>query len=404
MTPRIDRPALVRRLAPRTAMLLAACILASGVHADSADTPAETTHQTVQMVHQPRAFGYVLGDVLTQSIRLQADGRELTPAALPTRERVGTWLARRRASIDTARDGTRWLTLQYQIINAPQALTRIELPAVTIASRAGPAVMLAAWPISVGPLTPQGAFAAGDLQTVLPDRRPMPLALAPLRKQLYTGLALLALVLLGWLAWWFRNRRRAATLPFERAWRSLRALDAAGSSASGAAELENNSEAWRALHRAMNQTAGQVIQAATLPRLLARAPYLEPMREQLEQFYRHSGERFFAGVSPATPYPLRELCQGLRQLERQANSDALRARRQGLRGGIGSDVGSGIGGGTGIGSNTGSGSGSGGIIGISGGIERDSDGGGGGGGGNGNTSRSRSATDGGHGGRSGPAH
>ena len=59
------------------------------------------------------------------------------------------------------------------------------------------------------------------------------------------------------------------------------------------------------------------MQSATLPRLLAEAPHLVPLRAQLEAFYRGSDQRFFAGERDAPPCPLLELCRALRDAEKR---------------------------------------------------------------------------------------
>ena len=57
---------------------------------------------------------------------------------------------------------------------------------------------------------------------------------------------------------------------------------------------DDTDAAWRIVHRALNETAGFVVQLSSLPRLLSRAPWLQPLRPQLEQFYLRSEARFFS--------------------------------------------------------------------------------------------------------------
>src|SRR5262245_2350134 len=71
-------------------------------------------------VEQPRPFGHVLGDVITQRVRLDVANADFTPAELPSAQRLNVWFDRRKPRIETAADGTRWLTVDYQIINTPQ--------------------------------------------------------------------------------------------------------------------------------------------------------------------------------------------------------------------------------------------------------------------------------------------
>jgi mxaA protein len=273
---------------------------------------------TAAAVEQPRAFGHVIGDVLTQRILLKSGDHDAGAIAMPSTGRIGVWFERRNPRIETDPDGRRWLAIDYQITNAPQTLTTIALPALTLSSPSGAALQVPEWPVSVSPLTPQTAFATGDLQALRPDRQAQAAATAPLRAQMAWALGLLALTLLAWLGWrQWRNRREAARLPFARAWSEMQR--------SKTADIDNNAHAWLCVHRALNETAGQVVHVGSLPGLLARAPHLQTLRPQLERFYQHSGERFFASGaasqaashSTAASFPLLDFCRELYRAERR---------------------------------------------------------------------------------------
>src|SRR5262245_59880896 len=87
-------------------------------------------------VQQPRPFGYVLGDTLSQRILLESAGHNFDLAVLPRTERAGLWFARRGARVELAADKRRWLVLDYQLINAPQVLMTVNLPPVTLKGKA----------------------------------------------------------------------------------------------------------------------------------------------------------------------------------------------------------------------------------------------------------------------------
>ena len=271
----------------------------------AASAPAPKAEVTLATVEQPRAFGHVLGDVLTQRVLLQHAGRPVDVITPPAADRVGLWLERRPARAETDDQGRRWLALDYQVVNAPRALTTLSLPALTIATRGGTPLALPAWPISVGPLTPSEVAGQGALQPLRPDRPVDAVSTVAIEHRFKGALVALGGVLLAWLAWWGgRNWRESRRLPFARAWRELRRVDAA------------SPEAWLSLHRAVNASAGRVVHGASLSRWLDERPHLRPLQAQLEGFYRHSSERFFAGGSAAA-YPLHALGRALRDAERR---------------------------------------------------------------------------------------
>jgi mxaA protein len=274
----------------------------------SSPAPAqESTPAATAVVQQPRAFGYVLGDVLTQRILLPADGGSVDPAALPRAERVSGWLERRPVQWETDAEGRRWMRVTYQIVNAPQSLTAIALPVLSLSMTRGPVLRTSAHLISVGPLTPQAVLGKGGLLEMRPDR-PVPiLPIAPIVRRMSQWLVALSVTLAAWLGWWaWRNRRDATRLPFARAWRRMRRLDPA------------RSEAWLCLHLALNEAAGTVLRAAMLPALLARAPHLQPLCKQLQHFYAQSDQRFFSSETAAEAFPLRAFCRDLYLAEKRA--------------------------------------------------------------------------------------
>jgi mxaA protein len=285
-------------------VLIAALIAAA--HAASSDAATAVP----AIVQQPRAFGYVLGDVLTQRVLLQAGGDDMGAVTPPSVGRTGVWLERRPVSFETDADGRSWMVVGYQIVNAPQTLTQIALPALTLTSASGAQLQVAEWPASVGPLTPPATFAAGDLQPLRPDRQAPWLATAGLRRQIAWALGLLLATLLAWAAWWWwRNQRESARLPFARAWRQMQRLQGA--------QAASSKDAWFCMHEALNETAGQVVHGGSLSALLTRAPYLQPLRAQLEHFYQVSAERFFKPAPGAAEFPLQALCRALYRAERR---------------------------------------------------------------------------------------
>jgi mxaA protein len=259
------------------------------------------------VVEQPRPFGYVVGDLLTQRVLLQSEGHEFQPAALPRTERVGVWLERRAVKTEVNADGRRWLAVDYQLINAPQALTTISLPAWELKPKSGAtALRIGEWPISVTALSPRIAFAKGGLTELRPDRPASLIATEPFQRGIRIWSAAFILTLASWLGWLlWRDWRAVRKQPFARALREIRRVDAA------------EPEAWQALHRAFDRTAGQVTQTATLPALFQRAPHLQSLRPQIEQFFEQSSELFFGKGLSARPVSVLALCAELRRIEKR---------------------------------------------------------------------------------------
>jgi mxaA protein len=279
----------------------------SASSAVSAD-PAVTT-LTEAVVQQPRSFGYVLGDTLTQRILLGRAGSEFQPASLPPSERAGLWFARRSSKIEKTDDDRRWLVIDYQLVNAPQTLITVNLPTVTLKSNAGSELVVPPWPISVAPLTPRAAFAKGGLQELRPDHPAPILPTSMLRRQLEIWVIAFAVTVVIWLGWWLlRALRATANQPFASALREIRRTG------------DDSSAAWLGLHRAFDRTAGRALQTTTLPALFKRAPHFETQRAAIEQFYARSNLRFF-GVAPsadtAATTSLRALATTLRRIEKQ---------------------------------------------------------------------------------------
>jgi len=256
-------------------------------------------------VQQPRAFGYVIGDVLTQRVLLAIDGRTLEPSELPAAGRISVWFDRRSARIEKDYDGRRWLAVEYQLINAPQTLVTARLPAWTLKTRArGPAVTIPAWAITVAPLTPRTA--EPDAALLQPDRPSPVISTTPILRRIVGWSSALIAVLAGWLAWvLWRNHRASANQPFAQAWREIRHADEAAA------------QAWQALHRAFDRTAGRVVQTESLSELFRRAPHFVPLESRIEQFFAQSGERFFGAGVLSAPISVRALCADLRRLEKR---------------------------------------------------------------------------------------
>lgn len=281
---------------------------APGVPNEERAPPAPKPNATVQ---QPRPFGYVVGDVFRQRVLLSLNGQSFEPAELPTPGRAGIWFERRAIHTESDSSGQHWLVIDYQLLNSPQAVAVATLPAWKLHSKASPEIELrvAEWPITVGPLTPERPFTQAGLGALRPDHRADLIDVATTERALAIAVVLLLLTLVSWLAWWsWRNWRASSSQPFANALREMRSVE------------DNAPEAWLALHRAFDSTAGRALRLESLPAWLDRTPRFGSLRPVIEQFFNQSAARFFAGEMPQQTVSVHSLCRDLRRIEKRYES------------------------------------------------------------------------------------
>lgn len=257
-------------------------------------------------VDNPRPYGYLVGDTLVQRVQLTVDGQPVELAELPRKDRFGVWISRRASRIERDPDGTRWLAMEYQIVNASKDVDVIALPKLKLRTTT-PEVFIevADWPITVGAITASLVRNQGGLLPLQPDRPAPTIAIAPIRHRLKLALLGLAGMLALWLGWWrWREWAASERLPFGRARRQLARVDA------------QSDEAWRLLHQAFDASAGRAIQPGTLALLFRARPEFEAARGAIERFYAESAARFFGGQPATEGQSLAALCAELRSIER----------------------------------------------------------------------------------------
>lgn len=258
-------------------------------------------------VEAPRPFGYVIGDKVVQRIALEHEGRRLTLREMPALERASNWLDRQDAQLETDAAGRQWLRVEYQIINVPEELRAIELPVLDLATDGdNERLQTAPTPLTVAPLTPEVVLARAGLEEIRPDLPAPHIDTAPYLRGLQTALTVGAVLLGLWLSLAVaRGVQARRALPFSRAQREIGRLPA------------DSPERWRRLHRALDDTAAQVVRAQDLQVLIARAPWLAPLESDLQRFFDASQARFFADRTDAQTDP-HALCARAARLERRA--------------------------------------------------------------------------------------
>lgn len=272
-------------------------------------------HAEATSIDEPRAYGHVIGDLLTRDVTLVLPaGRTLDNDALPRPGRIDTWLELHSLAIVPAAGSVR-LRLNYQVVNVgPEVVTTV-LPALRLPLRGGApgdSVTLPDWPVHLSTMTPRFVVARGALESLQPDIAPAREPVAPLVARL-AGYAALGLLLASpWLfsrfpqlAFWRRDA------PFRDAWRDLRAMRAQD-------DDETLRRAFARLHAAFDASAGTAVFAQQLEPLYRARPSLRAASSEIEAFFAASRHAFFAPGQAMPTYPLaqvRALARTLARLE-----------------------------------------------------------------------------------------
>ncbi|MCP4491303.1 MAG: hypothetical protein GY820_28905 [Gammaproteobacteria bacterium] len=268
-------------------------------------------------VEQPsRSFGYFIGDIVEQRIHLQTDGNNIELAGIPDNQRVGQWLERLSSTLTTDNLGQGLLVLKYQVINAPSALVNAALPALSLEAVGGELISISPWPISISPLASVVMPDRDELLQIQPDRQAVvPDADPPSRRLTYTGIMLIATILM-WLAWWlWRQYTDVVQLPFARSFDEIRKLDSV--------QTGENQQAWFVLHHAFNDAASRTISNSTIGELIQQQPWLKPLQSRIENFYAASDACFFEQSTQPQAIALIEFARALYLAERRNSGGRL---------------------------------------------------------------------------------
>ncbi|MBX2879113.1 MAG: hypothetical protein KTR32_04225 [Granulosicoccus sp.] len=279
-------------------------VLSASTGHSTESSPAVEAGTAAIVEHPARAFGYVLGDILIQRIRLSTSDGTFKPAQPLPLGRIGFWLERQETTETTDADNITWLEIRYQIVNAPESVLTDKLPALTLTSSNAKQLQIPASAYSLGPITPANLQALAGWPVMQPDRSPaIPDTRSSIRLLRLAALGLLATVLC-WLGWWlWRQRRDRDRLPFAAAWEQIQQLSNADAS--------QHPEAWIALHNALNRYGGKTVQSSTLQELTDEQAWLAPLQPRLDSFFKASAGHFFEHPARKETFPLNELSRDL---------------------------------------------------------------------------------------------
>ncbi|MGH8168258.1 MAG: hypothetical protein ACREQ1_13530 [Woeseiaceae bacterium] len=296
--------------------------------------PAASQSQAIlaNEVTDPRTFGYVVGDKIRREVRVSLrSGYRLDEASLPKPGRLDRWLevATPEVGVEPTSDGQRYrLVLTYQLFNAPQALETVTVPQQNlriVGESQDLTTLIPALRVTIAPLTSAIPLDRLTGASLVDDRPPGPLPVAPRQARLaWTVAALLVLLL------YMASRRsmlafvKRANLPFSRAVRELKQLHPGTAAPAYAAGL-------KIVHEALNGTAGRAVFAHNLDDFLAAQPAYAGLRDELHWLFAASGRVFFAGKTDDAPsrgeWPrLLQLSRSLRSVERHLQRRLSTAR------------------------------------------------------------------------------
>ncbi|ASJ70207.1 hypothetical protein [Granulosicoccus antarcticus] len=268
-----------------------------------------------------RSFGFVVGDVLLQNIALPDGYHETELTELSDTTRISTWLERQDAVIKAVSDDRHILTVRYQIVNSPTTIIKAALPELSLAPSPGGQQadrLVAAWPFTLGPITIGTALIEDQaLADTLPMVNGVPLQAdmtlpaldeATPAARLRLALWLLALSLAAWASWYlWRHQRDKVRLPFTQALHQLKS--------GKQSTLDEPDRPWKTLHRAFNQSAGQVVNTTSLDTLFDSHSWLRPLEDRIRAFYEASAARHFALPPRDEPFAIEELASALAHCE-----------------------------------------------------------------------------------------
>jgi mxaA protein len=248
-----------------------------------------------------RATGYLLGDLIDERVDLTLPDRFSVDAdSLPLPGRVAPWLEVRRARLERG-DGRNAASVivTYQIFAEVEQVARVPIPSFKLRLRGGGQNRVVTVPEKLFLLSPAlPPVLADEDRELKPSARPQPLPLAEAAGLIVIGIVG-ALACAAYLLW---AHDRLPFLPrspgpFARLWRRWRRR---GRHELSEADRRSLLREW---HAALNQSADETLYASTLPRVFIRAPYLEPLRAEIEQQFERSWRSFYATAPLREPMP-----------------------------------------------------------------------------------------------------
>ncbi|CBE67234.1 MAG: hypothetical protein F9K13_00320 [Candidatus Methylomirabilis oxygeniifera] len=301
-------------------MLMLALPFTSVAHSDPSPQNGPIVRLEFDTFHP---FGIMIGDIVTHTARIEVrQPFQLQRSSLPIKGPLARWLDLRDLTVHEQRTGADILyslSVSYQVFRGVMEVRPLAIPPIPLRFQAGNETItfsIPEWRFTASPILPILLGRTDRGIRPLPERKPEELDLTAYSIRLSalavgSGLSLLTLAYsLGMASFLPRGRG-----PFARCLKHLKRLHRTD------ADPEQYREAFRCLHRALNEANGRVLFIEGLREFTERHPAFKGLRDEIEIFFAHSRQLFF-DVHPqaaAGRYPLSRLitlCRLCRDAER----------------------------------------------------------------------------------------
>ncbi len=253
-----------------------------------------------------KAWGLLIGDVITMTVELPVASTEIDASSLPhIDKRYGDWLYIRQVTLADK------LSIEFQLVNVPPVTTDVMTPSLTFRLLDGEFINVESLPMTIGPIIAEIDKEAGQKPKLKPAHSPGLIDTSVLKQNLFIAIVVAvvtAVIVLIWnMGWRPRNRQ-----PFAEAAHGLRML-----------RWQHGNDpqhAVRIVHKAFNNTANKTVVHSELDYLFTAAPWLNPLQQEINAFYLQSSQHFFSPDSGAMPdvQDLKKLVKACRAKEKLA--------------------------------------------------------------------------------------
>ncbi len=261
----------------------------------------------------PRQFGYSAGDLIQHQIHITIPpGTELNTNQLPSPGPALEWLDVIDVQVKTLASNQFKLNIQYQISKSARMTEWLEIPEFLLSAGTESSldtIVIPAWKFSYSSIIPTRLIDA-DI-TIRPPRQPIALEEQAIFFRMLSFLTGM-LICLGYIVWrrgylqlpWSRH-----STPFQSALKGLKQLPEQSTSP------KHIQHAFRLVHTALNQTAGEIVLESHLTDFYTKQPELAKLKEETESFFKQSRYLFYESNTTVEPKTLdKNLIKTLKQL------------------------------------------------------------------------------------------